>query len=328
MPLINKLFGWQDIDSATIPSMPAVFLVSHSSYWDIFVVWLFSFTPGFKNLHSIAKPQFRAWYYWPIRSQMRFLYASRVEDKGAGTTQSLLHQFETLPSTAANPKHILLSPKGTTQNKPWRSGYYYFAKGAEMKIYPLILNYSTRIITIGTPIDPAATQLEDATAALQQQLGQTRVINLEAAEYPIHDPHGCPYESMFPFDMCCVSLLTFIPYWIALLQQGFYSQAALTLACVTTAWKYHLDHEGSHSANPAAYQRIEANLAIVTMAHHLAHHVWLRGSLPSIFLLTFAIGGFYYLNSIPRGFLPRRGKYVVYHSFYHMMVAIAAFSLL
>lgn len=328
MPLINQLLGWQDIDPRALPSTPAVVLVSHSSYWDIFVVWLFSFTPGFKNLHSIAKPQFRAWYYWPIRCQMRFLYASRLEDKGAGTTHTLLHQFESLPSTAANPKHILLSPKGTTQNKPWRSGYYYFAKGAGLKIYPLILDYSTRTITLGTPIDPATTQLEDATAALQQQLGQVRVINPENAEYPIHDPHGCPYESMFPFDMCCVSLLTFIPYWIALLQQGFYSQAALTLACVATAWKYHLDHEGSHSPNPAAYQRIEANLAIATMVHHVAHTLWSRGSLPPIFLLSFCIGGFYYLNSIPRGTRSRRGKYVVYHSFYHIMVAIAAYSLL
>lgn len=328
MPLINQLLGWQDIDPRALPSTPAVVLVSHSSYWDIFVVWLFSFTPGFKNLHSIAKPQFRAWYYWPIRCQMRFLYASRLEDKGAGTTHTLLQQFESLPSTAANPKHILLSPKGTTQNKPWRSGYYYFAKGAGLKIYPLILDYSTRTITLGTPIDPATTQLEDATAALQQQLGQVRVINPENAEYPIHDPHGCPYESMFPFDMCCVSLLTFIPYWIALLQQGFYSQAALTLACVATAWKYHLDHEGSHSPNPAAYQRIEANLAIATMVHHVAHTLWSRGSLPPIFLLSFCIGGFYYLNSIPRGTRSRRGKYVVYHSFYHIMVAIAAYSLL
>lgn len=328
MPLVNQVFGWNDIDPNTIPSEPCMFLVSHSSYWDIFVVWLFSFTPGCRNLHSIAKPQLQDWWYWPIRSQMKFIYAPRLEERGTGSVDKLLRQFQALQSTPENPKQILLSPKGTIQNRPWRSGYYHLAKAAGLKIYPLILNYSLRTVVIGDPVNPQIVALEDATKQLQTQLGKVRVLNPENAEYEITDCSGCPYECLFPFDLCCLSLLSFIPYTIGLILGGYTLQLGLTIACLVVAWKYHLDYEGARSSNPLTYQRIEANLAIVTMVNHAAYYLYIHRTLPSIFVLCFFIGIFFYLNSIPRGLGHRRGKYVVFHSFYHILTAIAALSLL
>ena len=327
MPLVNRLFGWQDIEPSSFPTEPVMFVISHSSYWDIFLLLIFSYTPQFKNLYSIGKPQFRNWYYWPLRTMVKFMYASRLEDRGSGTTRALLNEFESIPPSSV-PKYVVLSPKGTTSNKPWRSGYYYFAKEARLKIHPLIIDYSSRTVVIGDPVNPAVTSLLDATTELQTKLGSVRVINMENAEYPIRDHCGCPYESMFPFDMCCVSLLTFLPYWVGLLYQGFYSQATLTFACISVAWKYHMDYEGTYSRYTALYQQAEANLAITTMTHHIAYTIWMKGSLPPIFILSTVFGGFYYINSIPRGSMPKRGKYVVYHSVYHVLAAIAAFSLL
>lgn len=322
---MNSVFGWSDIDPTTIPSEPSMFLVSHSSYWDILVVWLFSFTPGFRNVYSIAKPQFREWYYWPVRSQMNFIYAPRLEERGTGSIDVIYSQFEAIQETS---KHILLSPKGTIQKRPWRSGYYYLAKKAGLKIYPLLINYSYRTISIGDPVDPTRVELQEATESLQKQLGTLRVIAMENAEYEIHDPSACPYECLFSFDLCCVSLLSFIPYTIGLLFQGYTVQLGLTVASVVVAWKYHLDYEGTRSSNPRLYQRVEANLAIATMVNHAAYYLYVHRTLPHIFFLCFFIGIFFYLNSIPRGFGSQRGKYVIFHSFYHIITAIAAFSLL
>ena len=323
--MLEYIFGWNSIDPNTIPSEPCMFVVSHSSYWDLFVVWLFSYIPEFKNLYSITKPQLQEWWYWPLRAQMNFIYAPRLEDRGTGSIEKLLAQFQAIRAT---PKYILLSPKGTIQNRPWRSGYYYLAKAAGLKIYPLIINYSTRTITVGEPVDPVTISLEDATKNLQTQLGKARVLNLENAEYEITDCSGCPYECLFSFDLCCLSLLSFIPYIVGLIMGGYTLQLALTVACVTVAWKYHLDYEGTRSADPRTYQRIEANLAIVTMVNHTGYYLYMYRRLPSIFVLCFFIGIFFYLNSIPRGFGHQRGKYVVFHSFYHILTAIAAFSLL
>lgn len=328
MSFITNIFGWKFDDETKIPSDSCIYVMAHSSYWDIFVGWLFTFYPSLKNLHFIVKPQFQELWYWPIRSQMKFIYASRLEDKGTGTIEKIFTQYKNIRSSSNNPVQIILSPKGTIQNKEWRSGYYYLAKMANLKIYPMIVNYSTRTIKIGEPVDPSIVSLEDAKENLQKQLGTASILNMKNAEYTITDTSTCPYESLFPFDFCALSLLPMIPYIIGLMQQGYIIQTLLATALFVVAWKYHLDYEGTLTNNTDLYQKLEANLAIITMANHVLYYIFINGRLPSIFILCSVIGLFFYLNAIPRGFKQKREKYVVFHSIYHILSIIAAFSLL
>jgi hypothetical protein len=39
------------------------------------------------------------------------------------------------------------------------------------------------------------------------------------------------------------------------------------------------------------------------------------------------IGIFFYKNAVPRGITPKRGKYVIFHSIYHILLGIAGYSL-
>ena len=58
---------------------------------------------------------------------------------------------------------LLLSPEGTRQKVDrWRTGFYYIAVQAEVPILPVALDYSTRSILIGEPIDPSGDFERDA----------------------------------------------------------------------------------------------------------------------------------------------------------------------
>jgi len=185
MPFINRIFGWNDVTN--FPGK-CVVVLSHSSYWDIFVAWLYTFTPGLKNVKFLVKPQLAAWYYFPLHYFMNFIYAPRNEVGGNGSTNSICEQFMSDTSI------LFLSPKGTIKNRPWRSGYYHIAKMSGVKIYPASPDYTNRHLIFGEPVDPKNMSLADVEKHLQLYLGKNNVLCPENAEYPITDICSCPYE--------------------------------------------------------------------------------------------------------------------------------------
>lgn len=338
MTIVNRFFGWKDCHES--PTEPCVLVIGHSSYWDIFVIMIYLYSRCFKNIYCIVQPKLSQWYYKPITYLVNVIIAPPIEKKNNNTTSKIVESFLTKPSTKESPRMLLISPKGTCNKREWRSGYYYMAKQLNYKIYPAFIDFSNREIRFGVPVNPENISLEDATINLQQQLGKLRLLNMECAEYPI-DSCTCPYESILPFDFCCVSLLTFIPYLIGLLNIGMYYQFFITLSGVSFAWKYHLDKEGTdHNSiifrliekvteHPIKrYQQIESYLAQLCIYSHVLYNVFVYNYLSKQFLFSLSIGLFMYLNSAPRGHSNQRGKYAIFHSFYHIMVATCAFSLL
>jgi hypothetical protein len=329
MPVINRLFGWKDLELNSIPKESSVFVSGHSSFWDIFVIMLYIWTPGFRNTYTIVKPGLSAWYYKPLVYMCNLIFAPPLETRNNNSVEQISKMIETLPEDATNRRFVALSPKGTTNKKEWRTGYYYIAKRLNVRVYPIIFNFTHRRIEFGTPIDPSQITCEEATVNLQKQLGQFRVIHMENAEYDIHDPTGCPYESMFPFDMCCVSLLSFIPYLFITYMKSLYLPFIFTLVTVCYTWIYHLTYEGTifEPQKAAFIQKTEAYLSRASMLTQMVYTVYYTGILPSMFLVLITISLFFYTNSIPRRFSLCRGKYVIHHSIYHILCGCAAYSL-
>jgi hypothetical protein len=329
MPIINRLFGWKDLELNSIPKESSVFVIGHSSLWDIFVLMIYIWTPGFKHVYTIVKPGLSAWYYKPLVYMCNLIFAPPLELRNNNSVEQISNLIETLPNDDTNKRFIVISPKGTILKKEWRTGYYYIAKQLNVRIYPVSFDFTHRRIEFGTPIDPSQVTCEEATVNLQKQLGKVRIIHMENAEYEIHDPTGCPYESMFPFDMCCVSLLTFIPYFIITYMKSFYFQFVLAFITICYAWIYHLIYEGTifQPQKAAFIQKTEAYIARVSIITQMMYTVYYTGTLPSMFLLLTAISLFFYVNSIPRGFSLCRGKYVIHHSIYHILYGCAAYSL-
>ena len=327
MTIINRLFGWKDLEG--IPQEPSIFVIGHSSFWEIFVLMLYIWTPGFRNVYTIVKPALSAWYFKPFVYICNLIFAPPLETRNNNSVEQISKFIETLPNDDINKRFIVISPKGTIQKKEWRTGYYYIAKRLNVPIYPVFFDFTHRRIEFGTPVNPSQITCEDATANLQKQLGQFRVIHMENAEYEIHDPHGCPYESILPFDMCCVSLLTFIPYLFIIYMKSLYFQFGFALITICYAWIYHLMYEGTifQPKKATFIQKTESYLAHTAIISQIIHTIYYTGTLSSMFLVLMAISLFFYTNSIPRGLSLRRNKYAVYHSVYHILIGCAAYSL-
>lgn len=272
---LYRVFGWKDIN---LPSESSVCVFGHSSYWDIFILWLYSC----KNIYAVAKPQVQN---YPFLSRLNLLYASKLEEKGGGSTRKLVEQFNKLKEITST--LLFISPKGTIQKNVWRSGYYWIAKESNVKIVPAFIDFSNRKIEFGIPIDPQKHSLENCNRYLQEQLGRFRVLNMENAEYNINDKKGCPYESLLPFDMCSVSLLAFVPYILCVLSKGWSIQIILSTMLFIVAMQYHLDHEGLYcSTDIKKYQKLELILSLITISSQICHSLYYKIHFTKLFYLS------------------------------------------
>jgi len=329
MTIINRIFGWKDPIYKNIPKEPCVLVIGHSSYWDIFIIMIYIYCTGLKNIFCLVRPDLANWYAKPIQLLVNMIYAPNNNKKNNNAMHSIVEQFKSLPSGEENPRMLLLSPKGTIIKREWRSGFYYIAKELNVPIYPVFIDFSNREISFGNPINPNIYPLEDATKNLQSQLSKYRILNMESAEYPINDQHGCPYESFFPFDFCCISLLSFIPYLYTLLSLGYTYQFLFSLFSICLAWKYHLDKEGTiYPQYTKIYQKVESTTAYCCIGYHVISNLYYKGYLPNNFYVIFFMALFFYMNSIPRGCCQQRGKYAILHSVYHILAALTGYMLL
>ena len=329
MTIINRIFGWKDPILDDLPKEPGIIIFAHASYWDIFLIMIYIQCNGLKNMYCLVRPDLVKWYFAPLRWILKMIYAPSIHNKNSNSLSQIIEQFKNADSTPDNPKFLLLSPKGTVKKKEWRSGYYYIAQTLNLKIYPGLYDLTNRKIKFGLPVDPNKCNFEEATRNLQEQMGKYRVINMENAEYEINDPNGCPYESVLPFDFCCVSLLSFIPFLVGCYNRGYYFQLAYTLLTLCVAWRYHLDKEGTiYPKYVNIYQNIESGMAATGILYHFFSNFYEYGYIPTNFFAVYVFAIFFYLNSAPRGCGTHRGKYAIFHSFYHILAAISGYLLL
>ena len=331
-PPLHTLAGWTGIRN--VPKEDYICVFGHTSYFDGTILLLIYATLQI-NVSVIANPGLKAWYYMPFRALINVIYAPRNENRNNNTTDVIANQFDVIRK--ANKKKnnnnniLMISPKGTIVNKPWRSGYYYIAKLLGIRIFPLIYSTSTRIIEFGEPVDPKTMTLEECSENLQRQISKHHMVNNKNVEYELIS-NDCPYESFCCYDFCCVSLLSFFPYLFALFYEGNYYLFVSCLSAIVVSWKYHIDKEGTIYAKTNLpllnmYQKTEAYYCGSIMASHILYMFMTRG-LSMTFYMLFMIGYLFYYMSTPRGHDINRGKYVIAHGFYHILFGITSFSML
>jgi hypothetical protein len=319
---IKRLFGWSDCHN--FPQEKCIIVFIHTSYWDSFTYFLYKISSYGSNLCALVQPKLSRWYYRPFTYLLDCIYAPPNENKNSNSIEYIVREMNKI----SNPM-LCISPKGTCSKREWRTGYYHIAKRLQCKIYPLFINYSTRTMTIGEPVDPSITDVQESTRTLQEQLSNHSVLYNELSEVTIHDSKCCPYELILPFDFCAISTLSFMPCVISLFANGQVIRGILSLITTIFAYYYHLQKEGtlySHE-NIMKFQKIEGHMAKLCILSHIIENVYKYRRLEPIFYLSFIIGIFFYKNSIPRGISPIRGKYVIFHSIYHILVGIAGYSL-
>lgn len=66
--------------------------------------------------------------------------------KNGGRTKEIIQYLNTIQHF-----HFLISPKGTVRKSPWKTGYYYIAKGTDAHVVPIGLDYSSKKIIFSDP---------------------------------------------------------------------------------------------------------------------------------------------------------------------------------
>ena len=147
----------------TLPDAPRFVLIvaPHTSNWD-FPLGIFAmFTVGLQLTWLGKHTLFR----FPVRGLLRWLGGEPV-DRAAplGIVGAAIERFRDRPQWV-----LAIAPEGTRRRiSQWKTGYHRVAHGADVPILPVAIDYSRRVIEIGTLFEPTDDTTAD-TAALRRR---------------------------------------------------------------------------------------------------------------------------------------------------------------
>lgn len=155
--LIGSLFLWLGRwrVSGAIPEGPAVIAIApHTSNWDfvwlLLAKWRLRLHPRFFGKHTL----FRA----PVGWFMRRLGGIPVDrSRPGGVVGQAAEAFVESPGL-----RLALAPEGTRKRTDyWRSGFYEIAQAAGVPVVPVSIDYASRVVTIGGPIEVSGQRHSD-----------------------------------------------------------------------------------------------------------------------------------------------------------------------
>jgi len=314
--MIELLLGWKKLNH--YPKKKCVIVFSHTSYWDLLIWFLY-----FRNTSFVlVNPNYYNWATKWIYNALNLIPSTRIEDKGLGLVGYLSKRFKEGDCS------LILSPKGTVKKKEWKTGYYHIARGLGVKIYPFILDFEKREGYFGPPCDPNTNTEPWCKDFLITQFKKGVEFNLEnveyARDYDIITQN--PYERIFPFDFCLVSLLVFIPHILILLKHNYYGLGGLGSIALASSFIYHYRQEGENK--PVKYIRwVELGSVYSTFIMILLRAYPYYRTLSYSCYLTFLLGYIFLRCGYHRELQKKRGRYTLYHSVYHILVALGMIQL-
>jgi hypothetical protein len=260
---------------------------------------------------ALLKPQFFESGGGPLLKRLGFIPAPKLEDRGTGSVQQIVTTLRALQSESPHPIRLLISPKGTIQNRPWRSGYQYIAKELGWPIKILGIDYSKRSLTT---LDCSGTDRD----TLQQQLGQFCPFVPARSEYPILCNYD-PWELMCPIDLVAVSNLCMLVPALQALWVGSIGIFAQTMVTMYISWIYHLSKE-------TQYNQLDSMVAKAGAIYWLWSYppTWTTALIVSI---PASLGLYFYQQGCPRIPEMPRSHYIYSHILFHLWMSIAAWIL-
>ncbi|MBV6523056.1 MAG: hypothetical protein MNPFHGCM_03223 [Gemmatimonadaceae bacterium] len=138
-------------------SKAIVVVAPHTSNWDffigLFVDLALDLKAGFLGKHSI--------FVWPVK---RFLLWFGGIPVRRTTSEHVVQQM--VEEFARRDKLVLaIAPEGTRKKvAEWRTGFWHIARGAQIPIVLVGLDYSRRVVSIGPTIAPSGSLEADMRA--------------------------------------------------------------------------------------------------------------------------------------------------------------------
>ena len=303
---IRRSLGWADLENS--PTEPCVLVAGHTSYYDGLITMLYS---SDLSVIILMKPEMfeGAWYCMaPLFKWLGFIPAPRLDTRGGGGVQAIVDLLRAKQATSKKPLCFLLSPKGTIQNRPWRSGYKHIAEGLGWPIKVHGADFSTRTVRI---VDTSFSEVEP----LQSILSNYCPLIPENAEYPIVCDYD-PCELTFPIDIVLVSNLAMLFPGIKALVAGHVVTYILTGMAFLTSWNYHATKECRHGDLDRLVAQISAAYILWT------YPLTLSAAVPM------GLGLYCYSKGVPRDLMQKRGQYIYYHALFHVLMSLAVWNII
>ena len=180
-----------------------VVLFSHSSYWDFVLLLLYwaAVPPIVKDMYVVMKPQPFKYLGWLL--EPTFIPATSITDRGLGFVESTTRRFQ-----GKTTFQLMLSPKGTIIDAPWRSGWYYLARNLNAEVQVVGLDYRLKTVVF-QPARPLSYK-EQLEAQLKEDM--THITPLYVNQ-ELHIPgNSGSLFSLNPVACCIVALAAVIVY--------------------------------------------------------------------------------------------------------------------
>jgi 1-acyl-sn-glycerol-3-phosphate acyltransferase len=142
-----RVLGWRA--DGGFPDVPKaiVIVAPHTSNWDFFV-GLFADLAIDLDAHFLGK---HSLFRWPVKRLLRWLGGIPVQ---RGTSKNYVDQL--VEEFARRDSLVLaIAPEGTRKKvEHWRSGFYHIARGANVPIVLVALDYGHKVVVIGPVFEP------------------------------------------------------------------------------------------------------------------------------------------------------------------------------
>jgi len=146
--LYLKLFGWRLTGQPPKLCKFVVIAAPHTSNWDVPLMLAISYVYGIP-LSWIGK---HTLFKWPLGIIYSWLGGIPIHRE---THQKVVDQMVQL-FKERDSLFLTLSPEGTrSRTKSWKSGFYYIARGADVRIVVAFVDYKKKIGGIGLTLNPS-----------------------------------------------------------------------------------------------------------------------------------------------------------------------------
>lgn len=179
---VLRIAGWR-IDGR-VPALPrmVVCVAPHTSNWDFVIGYAAKMTLGLRA-HWLGKHTlFRA----PFGGFMRRMGGIPVDRSAAhGVVAQVADWYRREPQLMLG-----VTPEGTRRKVDrWKTGFYHIAREADVPIWPVALDWGTRVVRLGEPLVPTGDETADLEV-LQAFFRRARGRVPERAYPPPADEHA------------------------------------------------------------------------------------------------------------------------------------------
>lgn len=186
MSLLLDVIGWQPLTSRQQLTLArvnkAIFVFPHTSKWDIFIYFIYRWCySAFRRcLVPVGPAHMDRWGC--IFSKLGCVRATAREETGGGMTGMLTEEMKNREQCI-----LLISPKGTTGKREWRSGYYWVAKNTGCAIMVVGFDFVHHCIVLKEAFFVGEMEEQEVTTRCQLDMKDIPPLNVENVEYPL-DP--------------------------------------------------------------------------------------------------------------------------------------------